>query len=232
MKIAHPDFHFVMDISENKFPVLVLEQSGLFYRIVSQMAAQADGIPGPFVISENWEHLEFEKAALVITDLFHLDLNGRKQMTALAKRLSVLANSEHHIQATLALQEHILQWAFELEDDLPYITIHNETLDMGSIIKTVGIKFDDSMKELPDRLNSFIKICAGYLNIRIIIIVGLHSCLEESELNEIYKTAMYEKVSIVDVERCFPDNRLPCEEYYIIDRDNCEIYNDSTDDIL
>lgn len=164
---------------------------------------------------------------MVVTDLFHIDLNGRKQMSALTKHLNMLAVSEHHIQSTLALQESISQWAAELENDLSFATVHNEQLDISAFLKILGMKFDDNTVSLAETICSLIKICAGFLNIRLLILTGLHSVLEEDSLNDIYKTAMYEKISIMDIERYVPVNRLPCEKYYIIDRDMCEIYNDS-----
>ena len=94
------------------------------------------------------------------------------------------------------------------------------------MLKTTGIRFDDETTDMKERLCNFLKICAGFLQTRLIVIPGLHSHLTQESLTEIYKAAMYEKVAIMDVERYNPDIKLPCEKYYIIDRDNCEIYND------
>lgn len=120
----------------------------------------------------------------------------------------------------------------ELEEDLPFATIHNGTIDIGTILKAVGIRFDDEMTDLADQLCGYIKVCAGFLHARLIVVNSLHSHLTEQKLNEVYRTAMYEKVSILDVERYIPDSKLSCEEYYIIDSDNCEIYNESEEDSL
>ena len=232
MKLACPDFHFVINIPENRVPVLVLERSDLFHRTISLLLDQSEGIAGPFVLSDNWEPLDFEKRVVVITDLFHLELNGRRQLAALTRQLNTLAVSEKHIQATYALQSDIVRWALDLENDLPYATIHNESVDVGAILKATGIRFDDEMTDTAERLSNFIKICAAYLGTRLIVVNSLHSHMPEQSLQEIYKTAMYEKVSILDVERYIPDMKLPCEQYYIIDRDNCEIYNNEDEDSL
>ena len=50
MKLAHPDLHFVMEIAETRFPVLILEQSDLYFRLVSELCLQADGATGRFVL--------------------------------------------------------------------------------------------------------------------------------------------------------------------------------------
>lgn len=64
------------------------------------------------------------------------------------------------------------------------------------------------------------------MNTQLLICVGLHDYLEEEELKLIYKTATYEKVHILDIERHQPEHRLSVEKCYIVDKDLCEIYND------
>ncbi len=232
MILSHPDFHFSVNISENRFPVLVLERSDLFHCVISTIISQSEGDNGPFVLSENWEPLDISKSVIVLTNLFHVEINGRKQMAALNRALNTMALSEHHYQSTCALQNSILNWALDLENDLPCATIHNESIDISTLLKTAGIRFDDETSDITERLCNFIKICAEYLHAQLIVIANLHSHLEEQALNEIYKTAMYEKIPILNIERNLPDFKMSCEKYYIIDRDNCEIYNESDVDSL
>ena len=227
MKLAHPDLQFIMSISENRFPVLVLERPDVFFRLISQLCAQTEGVAGPFVLSEDWEPLDIGRTVLLITDMFHIDLNGRKQTSALSRHLNSLAVSEHYIQSTLEMKDIINRWALELENDIPLATVHNESVDIGAILKAVGIKFEDNSREVSEQLCGLIKICASFMNVRLLAIVGLHTCLENKAIEAIYQTAMYEKVPILDIERHMPETRLPCEKCYIIDRDNCEIYNDN-----
>lgn len=226
MKLAHPDLHFVMEIAETRFPVLILEQSDLYFRLVSELCLQADGATGRFVLSEGLDLLDIGKHTVVVTDFFHLELNGKRQAAALMKRLNALAVSEHHLQDTLAVQDQIARWVMELEDELPYAVTHNDPPDTGVILKSAGIRFDDETDGLAEKICNLIRISAEYLNTRLLITVGLRTALEEDSVRELYKTAMYEKVPVLDIERYCPENRLDCEEYYIIDRDNCEIYND------
>lgn len=224
--------HDSVEITESKFPVLVLERPELYFRLVSELCDQAEGVPGSFVLSESLDLLDLGKSVHVVTDLFHIDLNGRKQAVALGKHLNSLAVSEKHIQSILKIKSAIHEWAMELEEDLPYPTAHHEDLDIGSVIKVLGIRFDEDMAELGEKLCSLIKICAAYLNIRLLVFVGLHSCLDEFALHELYKTAMYEKMPVLDIESDAPSNRLQCEKYYIIDSDYCEIYNEYDDESL
>ena len=193
---------------------------------------QTDGANGRFVLSDNWEPIEIGKNLLLVTDPFHLELNGKKQTSALAKRLNALAMSEHHIQSTLELQDQINRWIMELEEDLPYVTVHNDSLDIGTVLKAAGIRFDETAEKLEEKICSLIKISAEYLNIKLLALVGIHTVLGNESIREIYKTAIYEKISIMDIERYRPESLLDCETPYIIDRDLCEIYNDLDNDSL
>ena len=46
------------------------------------------------------------------------------------------------------------------------------------------------------------------------------------EIDMLYRTAEYENISILDIERYEPDQYHPLEKSYIIDNDFCEIYNE------
>ena len=232
MKLAHPEFHFLIDISEVSFPVLVLERSDLYYRYISQLCSQSEGAPGSFILSDSWTPLDFGKSVLVVSDLFHVDLNNRRLITALSKRMNMLAVSEHHIQSSLSVQDILIKWVLELENALPGAIVHNECIDIGSILKSIGVRFDDSNNNLVELVCNYIKICAEYMSTRLMVFVGLHNSLDNTSLIEIYNTAGYIKVSILDIERYMPEDKLPCEKYYIIDRDNCEIYNDCNGESL
>lgn len=100
MRLAHSDFHFVMELDEVKPAVLVIERSELFRKYVGEIRGQCEGEKGGFVLSMNREPIEFPKKAIMITDLFHLDLNGKKQLTALHKKLNMLALSSEFLLET------------------------------------------------------------------------------------------------------------------------------------
>ena len=231
MKLAHPDMHFTISISEDRFPLLILERSDIFQEYILQLCRQAEGSSGPFVLSDNWIPIDMGKSTFVLTDLFHIELNGRQQTTALIKYLNSMAVSEQHIQNTLSLQEVLFQWIVDLETDLPFAVIHNTNIDISAVMKAMGIRFDDETENLSEKICSLIRICAAYLKTRLLIIVGLHDVMDPEELEIIYKTAMYEKLPILSIERHQPLSTLAYEQLYLIDRDLCEIYNDPEPDI-
>ncbi len=218
-----------MDINECCFPVLILEKSSLFHRLITHFCQQSDGANGPFVLSEKWESIDIGKSVYVLTDLFHIDLNGRKQSSFLMKELNSLAVSERHFHTTISVQDTISRWIFDLENDLPFALVHNDSVDYSAIIKCMGIRFNDNTTVLLEKLINYIKISAAYMHAKLLVLVGLHANLENEALQEFYKTAIYEKLPIIDIERYMPDHKLPCEKVYIVDRDDCEIYNDPDD---
>ena len=90
-------------------------------------------------------------------------------------------------------------------------------------MKACGIKFDENINDLAELLCNYLKICASYLDIRLLIVVGLHMNMNSEALKYVYSTARYEKIAILDIERYRPREKLQFESYYIIDEDYCEI---------
>lgn len=73
MKLAYPQFDFCIESEENKANVLVIESPTFLRRVVSEIDSQIKTKVGSFVLSDD-EILPFEKKAVIITDLFNLDL--------------------------------------------------------------------------------------------------------------------------------------------------------------
>lgn len=115
---------------------------------------------------------------------------------------------------------------FELEDGISLAVTHITTIDAVSLFKALEVRFDNEIEDLPGKLCSYLKICAEFLKTRLIIIVGMHESMTSEEIALVHRTAVYEKVSLLDIERHVPMDVQDFEKLYIIDNDLCEIYND------
>ncbi|MDO5022896.1 MAG: type II-A CRISPR-associated protein Csn2 [Eubacteriales bacterium] len=226
MKLAHKDFKFIVDFSNGNCPVIVIENSKFFRQYVSEMYEQYSGVDGHFVMSLNWEPIPISKNIFMVTDVFNMTLNGRKQINMLIKKLEEISLSEYFIQKTLEAKRSLEDWLYTLEEEIPLPLMHDEEICIANLIKASGIQFEGENLPVPEKLDAFIKICAEFFGIKLLVFVGLHTCLEKEELEQLYKTAAYQEVAVLDFERIEPDIILPNEKLYIIDKDGCEIYTD------
>lgn len=223
MRLAHSDFHFVMELDEVKPAVLVIERSELFRKYVDEIRGQCEGEKGGFVLSMNWEPIEFPKKAIMITDLFHLDLNGKKQLTALHKKLNMLALSSEFLLETTRIKQAISTWLLFLEEEIPFPIAHEEDFSVIDLIKASAVRFENTCASLPKQLETYAKICAEFLGINLLVCVGLHDMLTTEELELFYMGCSYEKIMVFDIERHDPEILLPVETRHLIDKDLCEI---------
>ena len=227
MRLAHKDFHFIMPLAEASVTVLVLERSDSFRKYVAELSRQCDGKEGGFVISKNWEPVSLSGSALILTDLFDIEINSKKQLTVLYKKMNQIAISPSFVRETEAIKNALSTWLMYIENELPVPVIHDLDISIADILKSCGIHFDYNEASIPDVLEMIVKVCAGFLCIPILICIGLHDILDEKELISLYKEAEYEKLSILDIERHCPEYRHPKEKTFILDKDLCEIYNES-----
>ena len=225
MRLAHQEFHFVIRFSENVIPVLVLERAELYRKYVCELSEQCDGARGGFVLSKNWEPVELGKSAVLLTNLFHIDINGKRLLAALQKKLNAVAVSPQYIQETNTIRQAISTWLLCLENEMPYPVAHEE-IQVNDLVKASGVHLPFYDNSETEALTVLLKMCADLLKAQLLICVGLHDCFTSEELEEIYKAAAYEKVYMMDIERHQPDSTHPNERCYIIDKDYCEIYNE------
>lgn len=226
MRLSHPSLHFSFEFDESQPAVWIIERSDLYREYVNEIGKQCDGLEGSFILSEGWKLINIPKSTLVITDLLHLELNGKKQGGMLLKRFVDIANDGKFVQTTLLLKDAIDSWALQLENEIPIAIIHERAIDTVDLLKALGIRFDHDNCELPELLCYFIRICAEFLKINVLIIVGMHAVMTGTEIEAVYQTALYEKVSIIDIERAVPDQHSNREKWYVLDKDLCEIYKE------
>ena len=110
IKISHVHLETPLIISDEYVQLLIIENSTEFYNMVSDLDAQFDGKEGMFVFSANGEVVSAEKYGVMITDLFHFDLNDKKLLTLLYKRLEGVSLGEKFIDfsSLISVALHIL----------------------------------------------------------------------------------------------------------------------------
>lgn len=227
MKLAHPDWHFTLSLDENVAVNLIIENKALFRQTVCHLMAQAEGKPGPLVLSQKHEPVPFGKHALVISDVFSLDLNGKKAANALYKALLGAAR-ERMIESTYHMQGVVYEWADSLLQQLP-LPLGYDEVDLAALMKALNIGFAQDRLQTLTTLSDFVKIMARLLSPDLLVTVGLHTVLTDAECMAFYQTVALEKMRLLNIESAQSGPLLPGETRYLIDNDLCEIYNHEED---
>ena len=226
MRLAHSSLHFVIPFEENQIPVLVVEEQALFRSLVQEVISQTQGEKGNFVLSDDWVPIPIDKNLLSVTDVFSLNLNERRLMTALHKEAGLLAHSEKLYIQTAQMKAYLTDWLTSLELEMDYPITYDEEIDITSLLKAINFQFDTGGIELPGQLERYIQIVNEFSKMKLIIFVNLHSLLRLDELDQMYRSARYRKARLLLLESRLPLYEHADERRFVVDKDLCELYSD------
>jgi len=226
IRLAHPNLRMILEFKRETPLVLTLENRAFFRECVIDLKNQEEGQTGRFVLSKDWTPIALPKVATVVTDPFRMELNSRRILSALYKEMiAVSLNAQHHLE-TLRIQSEIDAFLGELELEIPFPVVHNDSTNMNAILKAFNVRVDVENEGLPFQYAIFLKAAAELLRLKLVIFTGLHCCLTNEEIEVIHNLAEYEDLCILDIENRKPEEVLPRERLLIVDNDMCEIYND------
>lgn len=222
MMLSHSVFDTPIVFEENKINVLVIENCDFLMRSIQDLKLQSEeDTEGEFVLSDG-DDVGF-KNTVVITDMFSLDINSKKNLTKLYAYLSEFSRNETYFGKTLSVLSEIQSFVAEISEASDYNLSASET-DVRDLFKICDLKFAvDSNTEILEKLCSYISVLRDFLKTKLFVLVNLRQFVSENNITEFYKYTAYNKINVLLIESSCPEVRLDCEKYKIIDKDLCEI---------
>lgn len=223
MKLICNRYGLEIDFHENEIQVLQIESSSLFLEITEMLWRQCQTGEGEFVFSEAFKEKRLDKEAEVIVNPFQLDFNNRKILTRLYQELKESALGAR-LEETLKLENHLEQYIIGLCDDVDYPLTYKSEMDIIALLKMFDVKLDETDTDVTERLVQYVKLMHAVLKIQLFVFINFKDFFSEKVLEELYKTLLYEKISLLLIERhaSHPINK---ERLTIIDKDACLIYD-------
>lgn len=221
IRVAHVHLETTLEISEDRVQLLVVENPKTFYETVTDLEKQMGGGEGTFVFSVDGRPIEPHSYGELICDVFHFDLNDKKVLNALYKKLEQTAFAErlplfNELSAkTVAFLEEIsLQTAFSLEYDEP------QPIDY---FKAAAVKFAKTYDSLEEKLICYINALVELKKCEFFIFVNLKSVFSDEQLTRLYEHCRREQVGLLLIESGKLRPFLPEEKVVIVTEDLCEI---------
>ncbi len=180
-----------IELSDEYIRCVEIENKKYFYRIVDILNNYARGI-----ILEDSMFNEEVKIKVYI-DYFNLDFNNRKIINNVYKLINLSASEDNQESLRNTYKKLIKQYHNILENiDIPLVINQELNLDELSKNLNIEIKIDDLVKNI----FTIIDICKEIKDVDIIFFVNLKDYLNNEELNEIYKYAIYNKIVIAMID--------------------------------
>ena len=117
IKIGHTHLETQIVLDSDAPVVLIEENPKEFYYVVKELIRQLNGEEGDFVFSQNDKIISPEKYGYIINDIFTLDINDKKLINLLYKKLEKSVQDSDMISQFNAVYASVVQYL----DDLIYL---------------------------------------------------------------------------------------------------------------
>lgn len=228
VKIAHVHLESPLIISSLRMQTLIIENTKEFYDMIVDLSSQSEGAEGLFVFSSNNSEVRFDKIGWLVRDVFNVDLNDKKILNLLYKRLEKRAIESDMLEGLNKINKHVFDYLDNLFFDLSFALSYNE-LSPTDIIKSSLIKFEKTYETLEEKIVCYINALIELKNVKFFVFVNLKSILSDVQIQKVFNHCAQEKVGLFLIEN---NNLRKIQEFEtatIITEDLCEIVVNSQD---
>lgn len=193
--------------TENKCFSIQIENKKLYQNILSQCINNDDD-KEIFLIDDKDDYCEIEKYVLFITDPYSEEINNKKSLTKIYEIISKSINENIELVTEIDKNLYIIRDKIIKEaNELP---IEFEALDdikISDILNLFKLKIDTKeYKTIVERINLLIEIMSIINSELILCFFNTRSTLEESQVHEIKKYALYHSIKLLLIDPNLYDN--------------------------
>ena len=227
IQLAHVHLETQLTISDEYVQLLIVENPTEFYNMVADLDGQFEGKEGVFVFAIDGQVVPANKYGAMVSDFFHFDLNDKKLLSLLYKRLESVAFGDKLLDFN-ALTGRMIQFLEELTFCVPFAMEYDEP-QPSDYLKVAGLKFAKVYEQLEEKLVCYINALIELKGCEFFVFVNLKSVLSDEKLEQIYAHCRAEQVGLLLIEAGKRRQLLPCEKAVVITEDLCEILENYED---
>jgi len=220
MMLSHYHFNDPLSFDGNAINILVVENRRMFSEIIQELLSQISGDAGKFYLSNKGTEIPIPGKVDIIIDPFSTELNERDILNKLYANMKTDALGEEQYSSTNKALAEMGKMTQELMNRQP-VVLESSDLDIIAVLRSMNVIFS-TPESLLERLCDYLDVCSEYRKIALFVFVNLKSYLCEEDLKLFYSHIVYNKRSVLLLERCESPSH-PQEKVTIIDNDLCEI---------
>ncbi len=221
MKLSHYNLENSIDFDESAVWSLVCESPRQFARLTRDFYAPSENTDGGWFLYDG-KRLDLSKYVMCLIDFHNVGINDKKSSNILQEKLKQTAFDEHHTVSTHEIISAITGYLNNLTADVDFPTrVCN--VDLGIILKSVGISFLDESENLCEKLMDYVTLLSRLTVIKVIVCVNLRSYLEIELLDAFFNHCEQNCINVLCIEsHC--KKKLNCEKVLFCDEDMCEFF--------
>lgn len=223
MKLAHSEISFCVDFDKTEIPVCIIESPKRWREIQKELSAQYLGRDGEWVLSDRDKEMNFSKTVEMIFNPLQLDENQRRLVTSFLKSFAEKAVNESHWRESQELNSIIQTFFGKMEMEYSFGYHINAETDFSALAKAMGLQIETQYETDLERLLQYCIMIKELTKIKLFIFWNLRNYFTQTELELFYEEIRRRDWKVLLMENHL-DQMMDGEKWYIIDKDNCEIY--------
>lgn len=215
IKISH--YKKIFNIVSGNVYELVIENPREYYTLGKQIIDLDENS----IILYDGEIKDNEKNICCVENLFNIDPNSKKNLTATYKKLSVCCNTDeiHRIVSdintkTFELFDLISQ---EFDSSITYET----DVQLIDLLSLYVFKYNLNTDSFVDNFVSFVKASLQNVNIKVLFTFNLFDFIDENDYKLLKKELSLMDLTLINI--CSKKSFIVVDDRIIIDKDLCEI---------
>lgn len=217
----HQEIGFPFELSNGDIIDLSIENPNFYRSFIRDLSC---GESDFFVLSEEGEEIDFSKSALLVRDLFDLDPNSKKILTAIYKKIDKTFLSPERRTLFDEINAKIGELMMDISSDFEGAISFNDCLTLPQILGMIDFKFDYDDSTFLSSFISYLKAWREATDLKLVFVLNLFSLLEESEIEDLATEISYLGLSMINIGYFPLASSNKKVKKVRIDSDLCEIY--------
>lgn len=222
MIIRVSNFQNDIIISDEYVRILEIEDKALFANIVQSINSLCCNQESKeyMVLLDEEKELDFAKNVYFIFDILNIDFNDRKILNKLYSNIKISLDSDSEIRNKI---EVYFRDVFNLLDltlvDFPFEFTYKTELEVEDLLKLYGIRLYNEGQSFMEKILYLIDLISLLDLCKVLIFCNMKSFFTDSQIEEIYKHIIHNKLNVLLIEGIIKEKTLKYEKKIRIDLD-------------
>lgn len=173
-----------------------IENSNFYYRLLNDLINKNDET---FIFSVDHEIFPFDKNCLIINDLFNIDLNNKRILTSLYKRISEHFLTNEDNRTLLEINEKTMTLLEKISMDLNLPVDYETELDMIKLLNLYKFCFKDEFNTPIEKVVSYIKANLEVSKFTFVIAINTLPLFNIAEMELLSRELAYLDLSLINI---------------------------------